>query len=447
MDDNGTPSDLHSPVRRSKQRRRYLWQALLLGIVGTGGWCAWWILGVREPPTVDVAAADPEVGAAITAARSELFRAPRSPSAWGKLGKILAAHDYLPAARSCFIEAERLQSDEAHWPYFHGLMLAFSDNDAAIIQYEQALQRHGAVPTMRFRLAETLAAQGRTDEAEEQYRKLLDEPSLAARAELGLGRLACQRGDLDAARTRAQRTAADAGTQKAGHVLLAEIAQGANDPTTATRELAAAAKLPDDPEWTDPVLNEINREKVGKDARLTRARELSRQNRPREAAATFEELVKAYPDWDQGWLNYGRLFMDHRAYAPAERAFQQVLRLTPDSVTGHYHLGVALFQQDRWREAAAHFRESARLKADYGLAHYNLGQCLKRLDDRPGAIAAFREAVRCRPDLARAHTNLGELLAEQGDKPAAAAEARLSLVLNPDDEAARKLQDQLELPK
>jgi tetratricopeptide (TPR) repeat protein len=395
------------------------------------------------PSLVVLAGVDPEVAAALTAARAAVVRTPRAPAAWGKYGKTLAAHRYLEEARAAFVEAERLQPEEPRWPYYQGLMLALNDDAAAIACYQHAIRLGGEPGAMHFRLAETLAGQGRLDEAEEQYRRLLGAPEWAPRAELGLARLAYQRGDLGAARSSLVRAAGQPATQKAAHTLLAEIAQRANDPAAATRERAAAAELPDDPDWSDPLFNEMMREKAGRTARLEYAMELTRQNLRRDAAAAFQELVKAYPDWDLGWLNYGRLLLENRAYLPAVETLRTAVRLSPDSVKGHFYLGLALAASDAHREAAEHFRETVRLKPDHALAHYNLGHCLKRLNDRAGALAAFREAGRCQPNMARAHTNLGELLAEQGDKAAAVAELRLSLELNPDDEVAKKLLTQL----
>jgi tetratricopeptide (TPR) repeat protein len=417
--------------------------ALLLAGGGAGCWYAWQSRNRVEPPTAKLEGVDPEVAAAVSAARAEVLRSPLSAAAWGKYGEVLAAHSYLPEARVCFAAAQRLQPDDARWPYAHGLMLVLSDTDAATVQFERAAKLRGADPVMHLRLADTLATRGRAEEADKQYRTLLDEPALASRAQLGMGRLAYERGDLEAARGLADRAASDPETRKRAHSLLAEIAQRRDDPEDAARERAAVNKLPDDPEPADPVVAEISREKVGKHVRMARALKLGRQDRPEDADAEFQDLVRAYPDWDEAWLSYGKFLAEHRVFGPAEQAFRQALRLAPDSVTAHFQLGATLFQLDKPREAAEHFRVAVRIKPDYALAHYNLGHCLKRLNDRDGAMAAFREALRFRPDMARARTNLGELLAEQGNKAAAAEELRLALDLNPDDETAKKLRDKL----
>src|SRR5712692_1270013 len=209
------------PVQRRRSPRWLLLVVLVVSVAVAGGvgWYVWRWMGKVELPVVDLAGADPEVAAAVTSARDEVRKSPRSAAAWGKLGKILAAHAFHEAAGICFTEATRLQPSEARWPYFHGLTLMFSDSDAAIIQFQHAVQLRADAPAMRLRLAEALAAQGRLDEAEEQFRRLLPDQTLAPRVQLRLGRLAYQRGDLQSARTYLGQSMTHPSTQKASHIL------------------------------------------------------------------------------------------------------------------------------------------------------------------------------------------------------------------------------------
>jgi tetratricopeptide (TPR) repeat protein len=437
-----------SPVKPRRSRRRQVLLLLLLIGVGAGvGWYVWRSKGKAEPPAVDLAGADPEVAAAIDSAREEVRRSPRSAAAWGKLGKVLAAHSYHEAAGTCFTEAERLDPHEVRWPYFHGLTLVFSDTGAAVDQFQRAVRLGGDEPAIRLRLAEALERQGRLDETEEQLRSLLKDENLGPRARLGLGRLAYQRGDLQTARAWLGQCVQHPATQKASHTLLAETEQRSKDEDAAARERAHAAELPDDPDWFDPFLDEISREKAGRDARLDYALRLLGQQRSAEAVDLLRQLINKYPDWDEVWLVYGRFLLEHQSFAAAEDALRMVVRRTPDSVRGHFFLGLALFQRGEHREAATHFRDVTRVKPDHALAYYNLGQCLKHLRDPLRAIEAFRAAVRCKPNLAAAHTNLGEMLLEQGDKATAVEELRLGLELNPDDTMAKKLLDRIDQGK
>jgi tetratricopeptide (TPR) repeat protein len=439
--DPASPQNL--PPRRG---RRYIFLLLALLAVAVAGGSAWWWHWKDSVhlPTVDLTNADPEVAEAIKSATDDVRRAPRSATAWGKLGKVLAAHRYFDAADDCFVEAERLQPHEPRWPLFRGLTLIFRDPDAAIAEFQHSLKLRPDEPAVRLRLADALAAQGRLDGAEAEYRWLLQDDTLAPRAQLGLGRLAYQRGDLAAARRYLGQCATHPLSRKEAHALLAEVEQRSNDPSAASRERGIASDLPDDQDWFDPFVDEINREKKGRAFRLNYAGQQLDVRSPEEAEPLFEGLIRDYPDWDQAWLAYGRLLLKSQAYLPASDALSKAVSLAPDSVDGHFYLGSALFQRGEWRQAATQFREVTRVKPDHALAYNNLGHCLLRLNDHPAAMEAFRAAVRAKPTMAVAHTNLGKLLAEQGNKKAAIEELSLALELNPEDPEARKALDQLQ---
>jgi tetratricopeptide (TPR) repeat protein len=435
-----------SPVQSGRPWRVRFLLLVLVGL-GVAGGVGWFLFGrspeKTEPPVIDLSEADPEVAAAIEAARQEVRWAPRSDLAWGNLGTVLAAHGYEDQANRCFTEAARLQPNEARWAYLRGLTLQLSESNEALAQFQQAVRLQGDVPAMQLRLGEKLVSQGQLDEAEEHLRLVLGDATLGPRAQLGLARVSYQRGQLDVARSYLGQCGAHPLTRKAAANLLAEIDQRANDPAAAARARARAAALPEDQDWSDPFLEEIQRVKVGKNARLDEGIQLARLHRSAEAEEVFRGLLSRYPDWDQAWLTYGRFHLDNRSYPAAEEALRKAVKLAPDSVAGHFYLGVVLFQRQLYAEAATHFRAVIRLKPDHALATYNLGHCLKLQNDPAGALEAFRATVRNHPGMAEGHINLGELLAEKGEKSAAIEELRRGLELNPGDVAATKLLEQL----
>jgi tetratricopeptide (TPR) repeat protein len=428
-----------------RSRRGILVGAIVLaGLVAAGaGWRYWRLQVTVLPPTIDRTGTDPEVAAAIESADDAVRQSPRSAAAWGKLGEVLAAHSYDREARVCFIQANQLDLRDARWPYLTGLTFQSSDTDAAITEYERAVQLQSDSPAMRLRLAETLLSQARLEEASDQFRELLALEPLNPRAQLGLGRLAYLRGDLTVSREHLGRAVASPLTQKASHLLLAEIEQRGNDPVAAARERFRAAELPEDQDWYDPVVDEVEQLRAGRLARLNRALKLLRRDGLGEGLGQLRQLVNDFPDWDQAWLNYGRTYLEGKDYLAADRALRRALQLAPDSVQAHFYLGLSLFLRGDFLGAVGSFREVIRLKPDHALAYYNLGHCWKRLGNQQKAIEAFEEAVRCKPDHAAAHTNLGEMLAERGDRPGAVRHLRLAVELNPDDPAAKRLLESL----
>lgn len=424
-------------------RHRVILVSCLLAVFMVGGWYAWRWFTTPMPPAVDLAGADPEVAAAVEAVRANVLRAPRAAMAWGKLGQVLVAHSYFPEANSCFCEAERLDPNDVRWPYLHGITLIFSDSEAALAAFDRAVQLRGNEPVLRVRLAETLLGQGRADEAEVHFRQLLKLDPRNPRGQLGLGRLAFLRGDLYTAREQLTLAAASPFTRKSAYVLLAELEQRAGNRDDAARELHQVNSLPDDPDWPDSFVEDVDRLRVGKQARLDHAAKLLSQNRTGEAFVLLRGLARDYPDWDRIWLILGQVLMEQQDLRAAEDALRNAIRLGPGLVEAHFYLGAVLFRQGNNAAAGDCFRAAIKLKPHYDRAHYNLGHCLKQQGNRSGAIEAFRAALRCRLGFAEAHTNLGELLAQAGDKAAALAHLRQARDLNPDDEMAKKLLAQL----
>jgi tetratricopeptide (TPR) repeat protein len=438
------PVQLSPTPTRGARRRRLL--VLLLVLAGGVGGLAWYVWRQREtvdPPTVDPAGAEPEVLAAIEAAREEVRQAPRSAEAWGQLGNVLMAHEFRSQAHICFTRAEELEPGEGSWPYLNGMTLVSRNPEGGIACWRRAVQLRGDEPILRLQLADALLWQQHFEEAENHYCRLLEIDPGHAGGRLGMGRLAYQRGDLRTSRKYLAQAAASPHTQKAALTLLAEVEQRANKATAAARASYRAAELPDDEPWPDPFLTGSNLLKTGKRARLKTALQLFKHRRPGESLAQFRDLTRDYPTWERAWLEYAKIRFSTGNRPGGEEALRRAIQLAPDYVEAHYFLGISLFQRGEYAEAGVRFRTVTRLNPADARAHYQLGKCLRRQGERKGALDAFRKAIRCRLNYAPAHTALAELLAQDGDKPQALHHLRLALELNPDDKAAKKLREKL----
>jgi tetratricopeptide (TPR) repeat protein len=397
------------------------------------------------PPAIDLTGADPEVARAVEAARAAAAQSPRSAAAWGRLGMVLAAHDYRREAEPCLARAEQLDPREPRWPYLRGLALLQGNPEAAIPPLGRAADLCPDGPeTPRLQLGEALLALGRLDEAEPLFEHTLRGSPQHPRAHLALARIALARDRPDEALEHLGPAAGHPGTRKAAQLLLAEVQQRRQDAAAADRARALAGRLPDDPPWPDPFVEEMMQLQQGRQARLARADRLLEQDRVPEAVALLRETAGEYPDAAWVWLALGRAYVQRGDVPAAEPAFRRALALEPDLIEGHFYLGVALFGRDDAAGAAASFRRATQLKPDYAVAHYNLGQCLLRIGDRAGAREAFATAVRCKPHYAEAHTNLGKLLKEDGRYPEALAHLREAVRLSPADREAAGLLREVE---
>jgi tetratricopeptide (TPR) repeat protein len=399
-----------APSQWSRPRLILLFVALfsVVALAVGGAWIAWsW--RSATPPEVEFTGADPDVVAAVGAARAAVLRSPRSGAAWGHLGMVLRAHDYGQEANVCFAEAERLEPRDPRWPYLHGLTLLLTDLDRGIDKVRRAVELSGpSRPAPRLRLAEALLARGRPDEAESEFRHVLDHEPDNPRALLGLGRLLVRRDDLAGSLPYLRAARDGPFTHKAATHLLAEV-YGRSGEEGALHDLGDVAGLPDDPPWPDPFVEEVERLQVGLQVVLAQADELLQQGRGGDAVGLLQQAVERRPESDQAWLTLGRTLIRLSDYPAAQRTLRTAVRIAPGSVEGWFHLGVALYLGGDHRAAADCFRKATELKPDHALAHYNLGQCSKEIGDRAGAVEAFRAVLRIQPDHAAARKELNAL--------------------------------------
>jgi tetratricopeptide (TPR) repeat protein len=436
--------------RRPTRRRWVLWSALLLVVLvvaaGVGG-VAWQRARapVPQPPAPDLDGIDPAVADAIESARQAVLATPRTPGAWGRLGQVLTAFNYRSEAITCFAQAERLGPDEPRWPYHQGVLLLLENADEAIPRLRRAAELCGDEPAVvRIHLNEALLSQGHLDEAEEGFRRLLAGEPDNPRAHLGLGRLALQRQRPREGLSHLRAAAADRRTARGASLALAESFQRLGDEDAAAQMRRRAERLPPDPQWPDPFVEETQRLHVGKRARLIQSGLLLKQRRADEAIRVLDQLTRDYPGSREPWFFLGQALHRVGDYAGAERALSKAIELAPGFAEAYNYLGACQLRQGKLPDADGAFRKAIKLKPDFALAYSNLGRGLLQQKDQAGALVAFREAVRCKPNSADACTELAQLLHELHHDGEALANARQALQLRPGDATAKRLVEKLQ---
>ena len=419
--------------------------ASAVGLLLLGVGCGYWYLSRPDLPEVDTTGLDPAIVEALDKASAEVRRSPQSAKAWGQLGMILVVHDFRTQGEHCLARAESLDPREPRWPYMQALTaLVVADADAALPKLKQTVALCGNEPDApRVRLAEFYLTQSRFDEAELQFRHLLQVNPRHARAHLGLARIAAQRGETRTCLEPLAIAQADKRTRKQALELMAQVQLRMGEEAKAEQTRKAAATLPDDPHWPDPFNDEAIDLQTGKAAWLKRARRFQELGQEAEAFALLRKTVDDYPDADDAWRSLGQFYLKHKNLSAADNALRRACELAPTSHENFYYVGSVRIVQNNMAGAIEWLRQATALKSDFAPAWYNLGNCLYHEKDKTGAIDAYRKAVRLDPNLFLGHLNLGTLLMQDGEDTEALVFARNALALEPADPRAKKLVDSL----
>lgn len=418
--------------------RRLLIGAVAMAVLSLGVLGLWfYVLGPR-PPEVSTKDAGPGVAEDIDEARSQVLLQPFSADAWGNLGVVLHLYQYFDEAGTCYTRAAQLGPRSPRWPYLRAVIQMRSDLEAALPLLERSVGLGGEVQTPRLVLGETLLLRNQGEEAEVYFRQVLEVDPQNARALLGLGRAARERGDFVSSREFLERSAAAAPRVGATHALLAQVFHRLGDEPRAAAARAAAAAVPAQVSWPDPYRVGTLSQLRGESATIFRATALRQQGQGKEALTLLRDTSDRYPRSPTVYRALGRTYVALGEYADAVDAYRYAIRLHPDSVESQFECGRVLEHQGDHRAAAECFRQALRLRPEYGEAHYHLGQCLENLANYHDAIAAYRQAVRYQPDVVAAHQALGALLCSEHKDAEALNVLQHALDLDPTHEPTRQ---------
>jgi tetratricopeptide (TPR) repeat protein len=445
-------------------RRRRILTFLLAVIVVTGAAAVSWYVWDRMSapalaPFTFGEGAEPAVIKAVEKAHAAVRLHPRSAAAWGELGQIMSGNGYADEADTYFAQAEQLDPREPRWPYLRGWRVAVRDRDAAIPHLRRAIElcdvRDRQNTTPRLLLAEVYLERNEWDEVETLCGEVLKQQPDNPRAHYGLAMTALGRNDLETSVSHLLRAAESPLAQQRASAQLAAVYRRLGNAAAADDYGRRTARMPLDPPYPDPYVEECRHLAAGRQDRFLEAERLNAQGRFPEATRLLREIAEQFPD-ARSYDALGRTLLKTRDFDGAERYLRAALALEPNIATTHYSLSVALFRQAedlrdenadaakaKYEAAVEAARQATVLKADHAMAYYQLGLILGRLGRRGEAIDALRKGALCRPEAAEIHLALGETLAEDGQTEEALEELQRAHQLAPGDPRPGKVMDAL----
>ena len=337
--------------------------------------------------------------------------------AFGDMGTLFLAAEFLVEAEQCFRNAEVLAPGDYRWAYYLGHVHQRAGALArAIERFERAVELRPAAAAPRVWLIRAHLDAGRPGSAAPHVRDALDRHPGVAAVRVEAGRVALALGD-DRGGV-AHLTAALAMDPEATviHYPLAMAYRRLGDLERARYHLArrggragggaeagAPARLP------DPLLAVLRGRLRNPQSYRDRAFQAAATGDWPEAAARFREAVEAEPEYAAMRLNLGSALERTGDARGARAQFEAAIRLDPRAARAHYSLGLLLERAGRDAAAVERFTAAVAHRPSFVAAHLSLADALRRTGRLEQALVHYRRVVALEP--ADAAARFGEAMA------------------------------------
>jgi tetratricopeptide (TPR) repeat protein len=304
---------------------------------------------------------------------------PELAEAYGDMGKLLMATEYLDAAEVCFVNARELAPDEMRWPYYLGHLYRFRNQPEQAAQYfEQALRLKPDDVAALVWLGDMRLAQNQPEAAAPPLEKALALEPRSPGALYGLGRVALARRDYAQAVKHLEGALAQNPEASRIRYSLGMAYRGLGN----RQQAEANLKRRGDAEltWPDPLL---------------------------ESVAALLQNAAAYEI-------RGSDALDKRDWPEAVKQLRKAIELSPSNAFSRLNLGTALYLSGDSRGALEQFEAAVRLSPQFAKAHYGIGVLMEADGRDDEAIKRFSAAVQYEPANVDARLSLGDALRRNG---------------------------------
>jgi tetratricopeptide (TPR) repeat protein len=337
----------------------------------------------------------------------------RQADAYGVLGKLLLAAEYLDEAGACFAHASMLSPEDPQWPYLAGHVFRLSQRPAeAAAQFERAASLEPRNVMALLWLADMHLVLHRVEAAEaalERARPLAPEiPALHD----ALGRTALARRDYAAAAAHLERALAAEPSATRLHYRLGLAYRGIGDRARAEAQLRLRGDV--DVARTDPVLAEVAdllQNAASYEIRAARALE---ERRWSDAIVDLRKAAELAPANAIVRLNLGNALYQHGDAPAALDQLRTAVRLDPRLARAHYSIGVVMDVEGRDAEAIDALSAAVAADPDHAEARLALAEALRRAGQVEAALPHYLALTHSHPELsqavfgrAMAHVRLG----------------------------------------
>ena len=367
---------------------------------------------------------------------------PRSAEASGRMGMALQANQQTASALYWYGRAMRLDKENPAWYYCAGrLNLERGDAKAAVPLLRQAVKLGPHYLPAELTLAKALGQSGVADESERLFELLtLKNPNIAAIFQAWGDYLAAQGRWDDAAEeySRSVSVVPQAGASWYG-LAVASRKLGRTEQAQRSARLAERFSRADPP-FEDPFFDRIQVEFPTAGSLLAEGIRRQRLGSPRLAIEALRKALTLDPNRREAQEYMIAALGSESRWKEAEDEYRRWAAKYPQGCDGHWRYAFVLAQQSRWAEVRAPLEAAVRANPHSPDALNGLGVLEQRSGNSPKAEELFRTALRESPWFAEAHLNLGVVLRKNHDNEGAQKEFLQALLPDIDDPKRRLLQ-------
>lgn len=271
-----------------------------------------------------------------------------------------------------------------------------------------------------FRAAVEKHRAGQWQEAESQYRRILEQEPRHANALNLLGLIGWQSGRYAEAVEYLRKAVEIDPSQAAIHGNLAEAYRGLGMYAEGIASYQQAARLQGQVPLVHYNLGTL----------------CQQAGRLDEAAAAYQRAIDLQSDHAAAWHALGTLHEQQGRVAESRQCYQRAIDAMPQEVLGYLSLGDSYKRQGDLKAAASAYTQGAAAQPSSADAQFKLGNIRQLEQDWPQAIACYRRAIELNADYAEAWCNLGNALRESGNLSEAISSLERAIELQPELAAA-----------
>jgi len=427
---------------QSAPARRLLWRIAVLTLALAGLAFAAGKFGLRQAQVNRVRATLPTAPAtASNDTLRDMLADARKRAESGRLedvaelGRLYHANEFRREAEVCWRLLIREQPREARWTYYLADLLRTAGEQTAV---EELLTRTVAadpsVASAWLQLAEMKLKQGRLDAAAADYRRRIDLLPDDPYAQVGLARIAQQKGRPEETLQRLERLLGQHPQFSTAHNLYAELQAAAGREDLADHHRWLGQKSGRFREADNPWMRELN-ERCHDPRRLLLLSVIAAQTGPGDRGqAGFEKAIALDPGFVLAYEKLGSLLLEQGNFEAARDVLLRGLDQAKDGKASafHYHELFKAFEKLRQLEQALHTLEvGLRQHPDSPELLYVWGNWFKAEGRLEEAAAAYRRAIKSDPAFVEADYALATLLLDSGRRQEAVEALNRALRMQP----------------